>query len=56
MSSPDGLGGITLAVMSPRFADEAHFFAVDDTPYQSKTTEEDITAVMDMINAARGDL
>lgn len=55
MSSPDGLGGITLAVMSPRFADEAHFFANDDTPYAERTTETDIAAVTDFINSVRGD-
>jgi hypothetical protein len=56
MSSPDAGGAITLTVMSPRFADEAYFYAPDSTPFSESVTRDDLAAIMEVVAAVRGDL
>jgi hypothetical protein len=55
MSAPDISGGITLAVMSPRFKNEAYFFAPDSTPYSETIEPHDIEAIMEMVAVVRSD-
>ena len=56
MSSPDGAGGITLAVMSRRFSDEANFYAEELTDFDASVSSEDAEVVMDMIQQVRTQL
>ncbi len=50
MSSPSKVGGITLAVMSPRFTNKTYFYAPTDEPPMAIASEEDLERVMEMIN------
>jgi hypothetical protein len=54
MSSPDGSGAITLAVMSPRFCDRSYFFASHRAKYDARVNTHEIISLMDLIGAVRG--
>jgi hypothetical protein len=53
MSSPSGAGGITLAVMSPRFSDRAYFYAPSLEGGEQTVRPEEIGAMMDIVADAR---
>ncbi|CAN5171224.1 hypothetical protein BH09PAT3_BH09PAT3_0720 [soil metagenome] len=56
MSAPDGRGGVTLAVMSPRFKDEAEFWAPNADPYIETINSDEIDGIMQVISGIRGNL
>ena len=56
MSAPDGSGGITLAVTSPRFADHAYFYGDRGMLDLGSVGPDDIEAIMALARGARGSL
>ena len=53
MSSPEASGGVTLAIMSPRFRDRAYFFAPDNVPYSEVVNVDDVESIMEIVLAIR---
>jgi hypothetical protein len=58
VSCPSGLGGVTLAVMSPRFRSWVEFYAPNPnpSPFSAEIPEEDLSRVVDLLTEIQKDL